>query len=131
MALTADLNYETVNPTEVLAIPAGGADTLYKGAIVCIGTDGYIKVPADGAGELNLGICKKQVVAAGAHAEYVEVETGRFWLAHSGAAQTDVGTLVYPTDDATLAHSGTASALGLCVGFKTGYLLIDTRIKSI
>jgi hypothetical protein len=131
MALTADQEYESVGPTYVLAILAGAADTLYKGAIVQLEDDGYVEVPDDGAGSVNLGICKKQVVAAGSHTETVEVEMGKFWLAHSGAAQTDVGTLVYATADDTLAHSGTASALGLCVGFKTGYLLVDTRIKKI
>ncbi len=134
MALAADLDVESVGPTEMLAILAGAADTLYKGAIVMIETDGYIEVPSGVALTVNLGICKKQVVAAGAHAEWVEVEMGRFWLAHAGAAQTDVGTLVWCTADDTLAHAAqnvTDVALGLCVGFKTGYLLVDTRIKAI
>lgn len=134
MALSADLDVESVGETEVLAILAGAADTLYKGAIVMIETDGYIEVPSGAALTVNLGICKKQVVAAGSHAETVEVLMGRFWLAHAGAAQTDVGTLVWATDDATLAHAAqnaTDVALGLVVGFKTGYLLVDTRIKAI
>jgi len=134
MALTADRDIESVGPTEVLSILAGAADTLYKGAIVMIETDGYIEVPSGAAATVNLGICKKQVVAAGSHAESVEVEMGRFWLAHTGAAQTDVGTLAWCTDDETLAHAAqntTDVALGLVVGFKTGYLLVDTRIKSI
>ena len=134
MALTADRDIESVGPTEVLSILAGAADTLYKGAIVMIETDGYIEVPTGAAATVNLGICKKQVVAAGSHAESVEVEMGRFWLAHTGAAQTDVGTLAWCTADDTLAHAAqntTDVALGLVVGFKTGYLLVDTRIKSI
>jgi len=132
MALTADLNYETVNPTEVLAIEAGGADTLYKGAIVNIGTDGYIKVAADVASEVPIGVMKKQHIADGSAHAKVEVETGRIWLAHTGAAQTDVGALFYASADDTLADSAVNNGpLGLCVGFKTGYLLIDTRIKAL
>jgi len=134
MALAADLEVESVAPTEMLAILAGGADTLYKGAIVMIETDGYIEVPSGAALTVNLGICKKRVVAVGGHAETVEVEMGRFWLAHAGAAQTDVGTLAWCVDDNTLAHLAqnvTDVALGLVVGFKTGFLLVDTRKKAI
>jgi hypothetical protein len=134
MALAADLEVESVGPTEMLAILAGAVDILYKGAILMIETDGYIEVPTGAALTVNLGICKKRVNALGSHAEWVEVEMGRFWLAHAGAAQTDVGTLVWCTADDTLAHVAqnvTDVALGLCVGFKTGYLLVDTRIKGV
>jgi len=132
MALTADIGYETVGPTVILGITAGAADTLYKGAIVNIGTDGYIKVAADVASEIPLGVVKEQVVAAGSNAETVEVETGKIWLAHTGAAQTDVGQLFYATADDTLADSASnVGPLGLCVGFKTGYLLIDTQMKAV
>lgn len=126
MALTADLNYETVGPSVILEIEAGAADTLYKGAIVNIGTDGYIKVAADVANEIPIGVVKKQHVADGSSHEKVAIEHGRVWLAHSGAAQTDVGALFYATADDTLADSASnVKACGLCVGYKSGYLLID------
>jgi hypothetical protein len=134
MALAANREIETVNPTEMIAIRAGAAMELYKGAIVKIEVDGFIEVPDGAAGTVNLGICKEHITAAGAHAEWVEVEMGRFWLPHVGAAQTDVGTLVWCTDDETLAHVAqnvTDVALGLVVGFRAGFLLVDTRIKSI
>ena len=90
MALTADLEYQTKNPTSIYEILAGAADTLYKGAIVSVGTDGYIKVAADVADELPLGMCKEQVVAAGSHAEEVEIEMGRFRMAKKSQHQTTV-----------------------------------------
>lgn len=134
MALAADRTIETVNPTEIVAVLAGAADTIYEGSIVKIETDGYCEV-ADGAAlSVNFGIAKQQVVCAGSHAEYVEVEQGRFWLPHVGAAQTDVGTLVWAVDDETIAHAAqnaTDCPLGLCIGFKTGYLLVDTRIRAL
>ena len=132
MALTADKKYQTKGHTEILDILAGTADTLYKGAIVNIGTDGYIKVAADVANEVPLGVMVEKVVAAGSNAETCLVETGIIRLAHTGAAQTDVGALFYATADDTLADSATnVGPLGLCVGWETGYLWIDTRIKAL
>jgi hypothetical protein len=134
MALTEDLEYETVGRTEVLEGIAGAADTLYKGAIVMLGTDGLIAVANDGAGTVPIGVMKKQhiITSATAGVEKVEIEMGKIWFAHIGAAQADVGELFYPTDDATIAHaSATGANLGLCIGFKTGYVLLDTWIKKL
>lgn len=132
MALTADYEYKTNGVTKITAIEAGAADTLYKGAIVNIGTDGYIKVAADVADEIPIGVMTKQHVADGSAHEKVEVESGRIWLPHTGAAQTDVGQLFYATADDTLADSATnVGPLGLCVGWDTGLLLIDTEIKVV
>jgi hypothetical protein len=132
MALTADIEYQTkVGTSETVNHLGGAADTLYKGAIVNIGTDGYLKVAADVANEIPRGVVKKQVIEDGTH-KNVEVETGVIRIAHSGAAQTDVGALFYATADDTLADSATnVGALGMCVDWATGYLWIDTRIRQI
>ena len=131
MALTADRNYETVGPTVILEIEAGAADTLYKGAIVNIGTDGYLKVAADVADEVPIGVMKKQHIADGSSHEKVEVEGGQIWLPHSGAAQTDVGALFYATADDTLADTGTnVGPAGKCVDWGTGYVWIDTQWRA-
>jgi hypothetical protein len=80
MSLTADREYQTINPTDINKIKAGAADTLYKGAIINIGTNGFAKVAADVAGEVPLGINTRQVIAAGANAEMLDVESGVFRL---------------------------------------------------
>jgi len=80
MSLTADREYQTINPTDINKIKAGAADNLYKGAIINIGTNGFAKVAADVAGEVPLGINTRQVVAAGANAETLDVESGTFRL---------------------------------------------------
>lgn len=133
MALTADREYETIAGQTVLyAIEAGAADELYKGGIVNIGTDGYVKVAADVADEVPLGVMKKHHTSDGSSHEKIEVEGGQIWLPHSGAAQTDVGAFFYATADDTLADSAVnVGPLGLCIGWKTGYVLIDTRIKAL
>lgn len=135
MALAADLNVECVpGTTETREGIGGAADTLYKGAILMFGTDGYLAVATSAAGTVAVGINKKNVVCAGANAEKIEYEVGQFWLSHSGAAQADVGELFFATADDTLVHNGaqntTDICLGRCVGFKTGYVLIDTREKA-
>jgi hypothetical protein len=132
MALTADVNYEVFGHTNILEIEAGAADTLYKGALVNVGTDGYLKVAADVASEVPIGVVVKQHVADGSTHAKVQVETGRIWVGHSGAAQTDVGAFFYATADDTLADSASnVGPAGLCVGWKSGYVLIDFNIKAL
>ncbi len=132
MALSADLDYETQAPNRVQTVKAGAADTLYKGAIINIGTDGLAKVAADVSNEVPLGVNRKQVVAAGSNAEDVTIDTGPIWLAHSGAAATDVGARFYATADDTLADSASnVGPAGLCIGWKSGYLLIDFQQKAV
>ncbi len=133
MALGADIEYKTMGETEIIAIKAGALDVLYKGAIVNIGTDGYIKVAADVSNEVTLGVLKKQVDAKGSNVEWCEVERGIIRLAHSGAAQTDVGALFHTDADDTLADGSGASikAAGMCVGYEAGYLWIDFRMKTL
>jgi hypothetical protein len=132
MALSADRRLETLTPVEVAKVKAGAADTLYQGALVNIGTDGYLKVAADVASEVCLGICKKQHVADGSSHDEVEVITSPVWVPHTGAAQTDVGALFYATADDTLADSASnVKAAGLCIDWKSGYLLIDFKRKTL
>ena len=132
MALTADRELEHVGPVTILEIEAGAADTLYKGALVNIGTDGYIKVAADVAAEVCPGVMVKQHVADGSSHDKVAVMQGKIWVPHTGAAQTDVGALFYATADDTLADSASnVKAAGLCVGWKSGYVLIDFTMKTL
>lgn len=133
MALTADLNYETKGDNEKITLPAAAVSTtLYKGAIINIAA-GLAKKCSDTNGEVPTGVCMKNVVTAGASAEDVDIETGKLWMAFSSAAQTDVGKIFYATADDTVANAaGTnAKSFGLCIGFKTGYVLINTQIKSV
>ncbi len=129
--LSADLDIETIGPIEVVHAVGGSSDTLYKGAMVGVGTDGYLAVISDITDLYPLGIMKKQVIVAGSNAENIEVLQGKFWIPLSGASQEMVGQVKYASDDATLASSATnVEPLGICVDFKTGYLLIDTRQRT-
>jgi hypothetical protein len=134
MALSAAVNYDVVGQTETIAITAApSAQTIYKGAIVNITTTGFAKAATDTLGETPMGVAKETVVLAGLSAETVIIERGMLWIAKSGAAQTDVGELIYATADDTITTSvGTNTrTLGLCIGFKTGFVLVDTRTHSL
>ena len=131
MALSADREYEVQGDTEILELESGAADELYKGAVVNIGTDGYIKVAADVSAEVTIGVMKKRVTATGAH-EKVAVERGKIWVPHSGAAVADVGALFhFDADDVAVDGAGSNVSGYLCVGWKTGYVLLDLRIKTL
>ncbi len=117
MALTADLDYQTVNPTDIDTFTAGAADTLYKGAIINIGTNGFAKVAADVASEYPAGINTRQVVAAGANAETVDVESGTFRL----KKQTQHKFTVNITDDTAANNAKFNSKYFVIYSGTTGY----------
>ncbi len=131
MALTENLNYATKH-TEVWAGKSNVADTYFQGALLNWNSSGYLKVAADASGEVFAGVCKKKVVVESGETKDIEFEVGIIRIPHSGAAQTDVGTLAYATADDTLASSATnVKAAGLIIGVETGYWWIDTRIRTL
>jgi hypothetical protein len=132
MSLTENYNYESEGHSRFLEIEAGAATTFYQGALVNIGTDGYLKLAEDIANEVPIGIVVKDHVADGSSHKKILVETSKAWIAHTGAAQTDIGALFYATADDTLADSATnVGPCGVCIGWKTGYLLIDFSVKKL
>ncbi len=133
MALTKDYEYKTMGETEIIAILAGAVDLLYKGGMMNIGTDGYIKVAADVANEVTLGVLKRYVNALGSNVEWCEIERGIIRIPHSGAAQTDIGALFNADADDTLgdAPGVNIKAAGMCLGYSTGYVWIDFRMKTL
>jgi hypothetical protein len=134
MALSAGRTYETVGPMVRVSGAAAASDTYYKGAMLVFDTDGNLAVPSDSANVVPAGIYTghgvdpgdDSLVVGSGENPTIEVERGLVWIAHSGAAQTDVGATFFLTDDDTLADSASSANWEvLCVGFKSGYLLID------
>lgn len=136
MALTADKNLEMMFPNVGYIIPAKSnvADTYYKGALVNFDADGMIVVAADTANHKFAGIVKEQVVVGAGETKDIEVIRDTLaWVPHSGAAQADVGAFFHASADDTLTDgAGTnVTPSGLCVAFKTGYLLIDFSKQAV
>jgi len=131
MALTNDISYSTMAPTRILACKSNVEDVYYKGALVNFDANGYIKVAADVAGEVFAGVVKKQVVVGSGETKDIEIEQGIIRVAHSGAAQTDVGAFFYASADDTLADTGTnVGPAGKCVDWESGYVWIDTQWRA-
>jgi hypothetical protein len=134
MALSAGRTYETVGPMVRIQGQAASSDTYYKGALLAFNSDGYLAVPSDAANVVPAGVYTGHGVDAGDDSltvgsgenPTIEVERGLIWVAHSGAAQTDVGATFFVTDDDTVADSASSANWEvLCVGYKPGYLLLD------
>ncbi len=132
MALTAATKRSYVGKTDFLNLATAGNDTYYEGAIICIDSSGYAAVPSDASTAIPYGIYSGRQgqafeVDSGDHDE-IEVERGLTWVAFTGAAQSDVGELFYVSDDNTLTQTAGSKTYALmCLGFKTGYVLVDFR----
>ena len=128
-ALTAASKRTFVGVPEVLNLKTAGNDTYFEGALLHIDTDGYADVPSDTAACPPIGVYSGRqgqsfAVDNGDHDE-IEVLRGKCWVAFSGA-QSDVGELFYLSDDNTLTQTaGSKNWALLCVGYKSGYVLLD------
>lgn len=122
--------YETVGRTDILPIPSASSRTNYQGALIVIDASGYGNAPSDAAALIPLGVYTGRqgqalVVGSSAH-DVIEVERGLQWVPFSGAALTDAGEVFYLADDGTVTKTIGSKTWGvLCLGFKTGYVLLD------
>lgn len=129
-ALTADRDYAVSGRTEMIHGKLTESDIYYKGAMIQIDkSTGFMKVATNVTVERPVGVLKAgQTVGAGVNPD-CEVERGKIWIPHSGAAVTDVDTFVHAGDDGDvlLMASQTGDPCGRVVDWKTGFLLIDFR----
>ncbi len=129
-ALTADREYAVSGRTEILHAKLTESDSYFKGAMVQFDkTTGLAKVAVDVSLEGVIGVLKAgQVVGAGVNPD-CEIETGKIWIPHSGAAVTDVDTFVHAADDGDilLMSAQVGDPCGRVLDWKTGFLLVDFR----
>lgn len=107
------------------------AQTIYKGAIVCTGANGYLYPGADTAGLNMAGIAVEDSVAVAGEVSGdrgVRVFlNGVFQLPCTGATQTWVGRQVYALDDNTVGLRAAATN-HILVGCVVG-LVSSTKVK--
>lgn len=137
MALTAAVEREFEGQIEMHESECAGNDTFYRGAMLMYDANGYVAVPSDTAalffagvytGKAENGVSDYAYAVAASSYPKLQLAIGKIWIPFSGAAQSDVGELFYVSDDATLTQTaGSKTVAYLCVGFKTGYVLIDFR----
>jgi len=133
MALSDKVNYEVVGHSRRVPGKAAASDNYYPGAMLVFDGSGYLAAPSDSAGLPPAGVYtgfgiepEKDVLEVGSGDNPdIEVEQGLIWVPQSGS-QSDVGTAFYVDDDDTLTTTaGSKDWQVLCVGYKSGYLLID------
>lgn len=105
MALSANRNSNYVPSGMTLKFPVDAADVIYRGALVGLDADGYVRIGADASGLLLLGVAVDEVSnSAGADGDVsVEVDIGGalIELTHTAGsqAQANVGDMVYMDGD--------------------------------
>lgn len=135
MAITAHREYETVGPIERLKGVIKASAVFYKGALVVI-DGGYFGVPTDAANKVPIGVYDGggmdvatdplKLTAPSSGMPDVTVAHGKIWVPFANAAQTDVGALFYLADNGTVTKTAGSKTWGImCIGFKTGYVLLD------
>jgi len=137
MALTAATTREFEGEIELHEAACAGNDIFYRGALLMYDSNGYAAVPSDSAdlyfagmytGKAADGVSDYAYSVAASTYPKLQLAIGKIWVAFSGAAQSDVGELFYVSDDNTLTQTaGSKNIAYLCVGYKSGYVLIDFR----
>lgn len=137
MALSAPVEREFEGEIELHEAACAGNDIFYRGALLCYDSNGYVAVPSDSAalwfagmytGKAENGVSDYAYSVPASTYPKLQLAIGKIWVAFSGAAQSDVGELFYISDDNTLTQTaGSKTVAYLCVGYKSGYVLIDFR----
>jgi hypothetical protein len=108
MALSANRYDERFAAGWQLPFPVAASTTIYKGALVCVNSSGYL-VPADDATDLRfVGVARDGAdnsSGSNGDVEIVVVTQGSIVVAKSNAAAGDVGMSAYCSDDETVALS--------------------------
>ena len=140
MALTARVTRSYVGQQDELDFLLADSDTYYAGGIVCNSSGKAAHIAAIAESQAILGILTGEyddgdrvdakVIGASNTVRGV-VKRGKIWLPHSGATIADVGALFTADSDNSLdGVPATANKryIGyICIGFKSGLLLVDLR----
>lgn len=108
----------------LIEVPVTDDEIIYKGALVCVDTDGYALAAADTADYKFLGVAYDQQDNTGTgHADGAKkvrvYRRGIFKLVCTGITQNMVGQLMYITDDQTIDNTSTN---WICVGRLVKYV---------
>lgn len=129
MALTTNIEVETMGRGFEQTYLSNAADVFYMGALVNLNASGKLVVASDTAGETFAGVVVEYVNASAADVEVRVRRDDVIKLAFGSTAQGDVGDDFYATGDDTVAKTATNVAkMGICVGVDlvNDYVLIDT-----
>lgn len=128
MALTKDIEVETMNQGFEHSYLSNGADTFFKGALVNLNASGKLVVASDTSGETFAGYVTEYVKALAADTEIRVRRDDVAKFAFSSAAQVDVGDDFFATADDTVAKTATnVDRMGICtqVDLVNDYVYVD------
>lgn len=121
MAVTVNQIIQATDPRNRVAIPVAAATAILEGTIVFYSAAGFATNDDVGGTLKFAGIAVKSADNSAGAAGDIKVEVyqeGNFILTGSGFAQTDVGELVYATDNYTITmSSASATLIGRCIEF--------------
>ena len=133
MALTADADIKFYSSNELIDLPVEANTVIYKGALVGINaTTGYARPLVAGDAFAGLAYRKADNSGGSAGARNVRLFQGIDIVATiSGVSQTDVGAVVYASDDATLTLTAAGnSRIGRIVAIE-GTDLVRVRLQPV
>jgi len=130
-------NYDAQGKAGALvSYPVAGTTHIYKGSLVCVNSDGYAVPGADSADYAFVGVAYEETNNTSGSAGDRRVrllKTGSFVYSKEDAQQSDLGKLMYLSDDNTVADSTSHSVpAGIVVEVPNSSqvrLRIDTQVK--
>jgi hypothetical protein len=131
-------NYDAQGKAGALvSYPVAEGAHIFKGSLVCVNADGYAVPGADSDDYAFVGVAYEETnntVGSDGDRRVRVLKTGSFvYPADGGAAQSDLGKLMYLADDSTVADSTTNSIpVGIVVEAPNSSqvrLRIDTQVK--
>ncbi len=127
--LTKDIEREAMQNGAMYRVPIllTGGSVYYKGGIINVTAAGLGVKAADTAGQRFLGVLEEQIDASDGNLEGTVIRDDKMWIPFASAAQSNVGDLVYATDDDTIALTATnVPACGQVVDVRVGEaVLVD------
>lgn len=104
------------------------AGKVYDGVVMCFGAAGKLVYPDLGANLIFAGIANIDTEEDfGADDRVPYMYDVLVWLPLAAAAESDIGDLVYATDNQTFTKTATSrKAIGQIRDFRTGMVLVDT-----
>jgi predicted RecA/RadA family phage recombinase len=130
-------NYDAQGKAGALvSYPVAGSTHIYKGSLVCVNSEGYAVPGADSADYAFVGVAYEETNNTSGSAGDRRVrllKTGSFVYSKEDAGQSDLGKLMYLSDDNTVADSTDHSVpAGIVVEVPNSSqvrLRIDTQVK--
>jgi hypothetical protein len=95
---------------ELISYKVAASTTIYKGALVCLNTDGYAVPAADTQGLIFIGVAYEDGDNSAGTDGAIKgrvLKTGTYLIAKASAAQADLGTVMCIADDNTVAADTT------------------------